>query len=70
MTRQVLKLQDSGRRFIVTFKEGQPRNPYTLYELTWDMGEHRRQIVKYQNLESCLYHLAQSGLFKNDYFPA
>lgn len=77
MTRQVMKIELFGRRYSVTFTEGTNRNPFTLYEITTAPGRYgyptdrRRTLARYQNFESCLYHLQEirPEEFRRDYFP-
>ena len=69
MTRTVLKVADSGRRFIVTFTTGTNRNPYRIIELYRDGEKQRRRTVeKYQCLNSCLYWLCNVQEFNRDCF--
>ena len=71
MTRTVLKVADSGRRFIVTFTTGTNCNPYRIIELYRDGEKQRRRTVeKYQCLNSCLYWLCSVPEFYKDYFVA
>lgn len=66
-TRQVLKLEDGGRKFSVVYHDGD-QNPYWIYRHTWELrecgygyGERKRIVDKYANLESCLYFLADNA---------
>ena len=65
-TRQVLKLEDYGRRFSVVFCAGE-EHPYRIYRHTWGkrkdecgLVEHKRIEAKYDNLRSCLFYLASA----------
>ena len=65
-TRQVMKLCDNGNKYIVVYHESDHNNPYWLYKLTHEpnkygyMTEHKKLIVKYADMVSCLYYLAQN----------
>lgn len=63
-TRQVLKLEDGGRKFSVVYHEGD-QNPYWIYRHKWalrecgyGMSERKRIEVKYADLRSCLFFLS------------
>ena len=75
-TTQIMSLNCFGRRFKVIFHHDTERNPFWLYEIKWAVDktlhycESKKLVAKYQNFESCLYTLAQSGLpeFRKDVF--
>lgn len=63
-TRQVLKLEDGGRKFSIVHHEEDKHNPYWIYRHTWGLrecgygcAEHKRIEVKCADLHSCLYYL-------------
>lgn len=63
-TKQVLKLEDGGRKFSVVYHEEDKRNPYWIYRHTWGLrecgygcSEHKRIEAKCADLHSCLYYL-------------
>lgn len=64
-TRQVLKVADESGKYSVVCHEDARVNPYYLYKHTWERNkdgyytERKRIVVKYANLNSCLYHLSQ-----------
>ena len=65
-TRQVLKLDANGRKFTILYHEG-VNNPYWIYRHTWSprqdgcgYSERKRIEVKYEDIQSCLFHLAFS----------
>ena len=75
-TIQMMKMNVFGKQYSVVFHVGTNSNPFWLYEHTVDFDadgwrkEHKRILEKYQNFESCLYHLLQLGNkeFKYDCF--
>ena len=75
-TYQMMKMNVFGKRFVVVFHAGTNDNPFWLYQESTDFDkdgwrkEHKRVIAKYQNFESCLYHLLQmdNREFKYDCF--
>lgn len=61
MTRQVLKVNEGGKKFSVVFHEGD-KNPYWIYRHTWGVSgagyaERKRIEVKYADFASCMYYL-------------
>ena len=63
-TRQVLKLEDGGRKFSIVYHDGD-QNPYWIYRHSWGVrkcgygySEQKRIEVKYADLRSCLYYLS------------
>lgn len=75
-TTQIMKLNCFGRQFVVIFHHGTNRNPFWLYEIKRRVNNDlhyywsKTLVVKYQNFESCLWHLAQAGIpeFRKDVF--
>ena len=69
-TKQVLKMDVNGKKFSVVFREKDSRNPYCVYRHTYawaarDDGAHvyseRKRIeVKYADMRSCLFYLANA----------
>jgi hypothetical protein len=63
-TRQVLKLEDGGRKFSVVYHDGD-QNPYWIYRHTWALrecgygcSERKRIEAKYADMRSCLFFLS------------
>lgn len=58
-----------GRHYSVVHHEGMKYNSFWLYEhtVTWDEegrpNYHRRLVVKYDNMASCLYYLSMDKAF-------
>lgn len=75
-TTQIMSLNCFGRKFKVIFHHDAKRNPFWLYEIrtavdkTLHYYQSKTLVGKYQNFESCLYHLAQARLpeFRKDVF--
>lgn len=57
-TRKVIEVRDNAYQFFVIYAEGQT-NPYRIYRRWYDRGEHRKLCMKYADLKSCLWWLAQ-----------
>ena len=63
-TTQVMKLCADGKKFTVVH-HADKINPYWLYEITHSpnkygvWSEHKKLIIKYANMASCLYYLTQ-----------
>lgn len=62
-TWQVLKLEDSGKKFSVVYHDGD-KNPYWIYRHTWEprkcgrgYGERKRIVEKYADMRSCLCYI-------------
>lgn len=73
---QMMKMNVFGQDFSVVFRPSVERNPFYLYHTTRGynkygvFAESRKQIARYANFESCLYHLLQLKLpeFRKDVF--
>lgn len=69
-TVKVLDLVSNGKEYSVVFHVDEKVNPYWLYEHTATIGEggylqkHRRLVVKYQQMASCLYYLSMDPAFR------
>ena len=67
MARQVLKIHDKSCWFSVVFHEDQEFNPYWVYKHTMVTNkfgyytERKRIAVKYAELKSCLFYIANEG---------
>lgn len=62
-TQTVLKTNKGGFVFTVTYTKDDTVNPYRIYTLYYEHGtQHRKQIAKYGDFSSCLYHLYQFWL--------
>ncbi len=59
-SRQILKVNGAGLHYIV-IENKEKINPYTLYRVWWDAGQHRKKIVEYADMTSIFYHLAMSA---------
>lgn len=64
MVKQVLKMEHKGCYVVVEHHEGK-LNPYRIcvkwYEMDADgfTHERRKQVAKYADMKSCVYHIAQ-----------
>ena len=58
MARQVLEINENGLH-IVCIKDDDKSNKYRLYKVWWEQGKHRKQIAKYDDFESILWHIHQ-----------
>lgn len=62
--KQVLKMEYKVGQVVVEYHEGK-MNPYRIYVKAWVMGDdgiahqQKKQVAKYAELKSCLYHIAQ-----------
>lgn len=61
MKRQIAKLINNGE-YIVIRDDSQKVNPYRLYYVWYEPSEYglrerRKQIIRYGDLASCMYHL-------------
>lgn len=61
-TRKVLEVNACGAKLVGYHEEGKP-NPWRLYNVWWDRGEHRRMLAKYANFISLVQRVEQ---FYND----
>ena len=66
-TTQVLKLEVNGKKFSVVLHHNDSTNPFWVYRHTWGLrscgygySEHKRIEVKYADIKSCLFYLAQA----------
>ena len=73
-TTQVMKLNCCEKKITVVFQNNTNINPFWVYE-HWhaynkdcSLTEHKKLIVKYQDMTSVLYHLAQMPEFRKDYW--
>ena len=65
-TTQVLKLESNGRKYIVVKHEDDTINPFWVYSHSWGlrgcgygMSERKRLEIKYGDMKSCLFYIAQ-----------
>lgn len=65
-TRKVLTINENGLHLECIKDMTTNRNPYKLYKVWWDMGDHRKLIVKYQDFESVLWHIAQMTILPDN----
>ena len=57
MKRKVLEIHE-GNIYLECIKDDAAKtNPFRLYRKWWDGGWHRKQIEKYGNFESIIYHI-------------
>lgn len=65
-TTQIMKLCCDGKKYTVVRHDADNNNPYWLYKMTYEpnkygyMTEHKKLIVKYADMGSCLYYLSQN----------
>lgn len=65
MKRKVLEINE-GQIHLECIKDcDTTRNPFRLYRKWWDGGWHRKQIVRYGNFESVMWHIHEMMLEKN-----
>jgi hypothetical protein len=64
MTRKVLSINEKGLHLECIRDDSRKYNPYGLYQVWWDQGTHRKQIVRYAEFESVLWHIAQMTILK------
>lgn len=57
-TRKVMEINDGGVHLVCIKRMGEV-NPFYLYRVWWDGGEHRKLITKYADLTSVMWHLNQ-----------
>lgn len=64
MKKTVAKVEHKGK-YRVVFDDSTRFNPYSIYkEYYEDGGWHRKKLVAYADMTSCLYHIAQEyGLY-------
>ena len=65
-TRKVMDIQTNGVWIKVIRKESEKYNKYCVYSCWYDMGEHRRLVAKYANMQSVLLTLAQLPQFRTE----
>ncbi len=64
MKRQIAKLINNGE-YIVIRDDSQKVNPYRLYYVWYEPRERRKQIARYGDLASCMYHLFDIAVKNN-----
>lgn len=69
MKRQVAKLINNGE-YIVIRDDSQKVNPYRLYHVWYEPSEYglrerRKQIIRYGDLASCMYHMFDIAVKNN-----
>lgn len=55
-TRKILEINDGGVH-LMCIKHCGETNPFRLYRVWWDRGEHRKEITRYGDLVSATYHI-------------
>ena len=58
-TRKVLTINENGLHLECIKDMTTNRNPYRLYSIWFDTGWHRKEIARYQDFTSILWHIAQ-----------
>lgn len=58
MKKTVAKIIHNGT-YRVVFDDSTRNNPYTIYKEWYNIGKHSKTIAKYQDMTSCMYHLAE-----------
>ena len=57
-SKTVLKVNKGGFVFTVLYRKDSKTDPYRIYTQYYEHGtQHRKQIAKYADFTSCLYHL-------------
>lgn len=59
MTRKVMTINEKGLHLECIKDNSDKVNPYRLYRVWWDQGNHRRLIAKYADMNSILYAVLQ-----------
>lgn len=57
-TRKVLEINDCGHHLEVLNEDGNSC-PYRIIKVWYSMGWHRKTLVKYSDLNSCLWYIAE-----------
>lgn len=55
--RKVGMLNTKDKLFEVFYDDKTAVNPYRVYEKYWNSGWHRKQLVRYGNLSSCMAYM-------------
>lgn len=58
MKKTVAKIIHKGT-YRVVFDDNAKGNPYTIYKEWYNEGKHIKVIARYDDMTSCLYHIAQ-----------
>ena len=58
-TRKVLEINEDGIHVVCIKTEADKVNPYKLYKVWWDQGWHRKELTRYGEFKSVLWHIAQ-----------
>jgi len=65
-TRQVLKIEENGKKYSVIYREGEKHNPYVVYwhsfgqrQNGYGLAEHKKIDAKFADMRSCLYYLSK-----------
>lgn len=56
--RKILDINYNGFK-VTAYVTDDKRNPFRLYRVWWDGGEHRKQIAKYGDFYSVICHIHQ-----------
>ena len=59
-TKKVMDLGWYGKNYICIYDFTAKRNPYKLYEEYYNLGNHRKKIAEYMDLDSVLFHILQT----------
>jgi hypothetical protein len=58
-TRKVLSINENGLHLECIRDDTRTSNRYGLYRVWWDQGDHRKLIVRYEDFNSILWHIAE-----------
>lgn len=57
MKKTVAKIIHKGT-YRVVYDDSTRCNPYTIYKEWYDNGKHNKKLTAYEDMTSCLYHIA------------
>lgn len=58
-TAKILDFCENGMRLVCIKHMDGRTNPYSVYQMWWDMGWHRKLITKYADATSVMYRAAE-----------
>ena len=59
MKKKVLDINEDGLHLVCIKDTDAKGNPYRLYQVYYKDGWHRKQLAKYENFASIMYHIAE-----------
>jgi len=61
-TRKVLEISNGNAQFVCIKHSNVKYNPYRLYRVWWDGGNHRKEIARYADFMSIIAHIWQIAM--------